>query len=68
VAVPAGSVRAFAELCAGSGVGCSPLGVTARRGDDAALRVDLGPGRSVTLRLAELRRAWTETLPSAFDG
>jgi len=63
VAVNPDAERRFAELCAGIGVPAQRIGVTQGVGDDARLEV---PGQ-FDVPLAELRAAWTATLPALFE-
>jgi len=61
VAMPRDGVDEFTARCAAAGIACASIGVTVGRGDDAALEVE---GRFV-VALAELRTAWSATLPAA---
>jgi phosphoribosylformylglycinamidine synthase subunit PurL len=61
VAVAAAQEARFTELCDGRGVRWVRIGVTAGRGPDAALEVE---GR-FAVPLAEVRAAWSATLPAA---
>ncbi|GIF24789.1 phosphoribosylformylglycinamidine synthase [Actinoplanes tereljensis] len=59
VAVPRGHDKAFLALAADYGVPCTPIGVTTR---DAVLEVR----DQFEIPLAEVREAWTSTLPRLF--
>jgi phosphoribosylformylglycinamidine synthase subunit PurL len=61
VAVPAAQEARFTELCDARGVPRARIGVTAGRGPGAALEVE---GR-FAVPLAEIRAAWSATLPAA---
>jgi phosphoribosylformylglycinamidine synthase subunit PurL len=61
VAVAAAQEARFTELCDARGVPWVRIGVTAGRGPDAALEVE---GR-FAVPLAEVRAAWSATLPAA---
>jgi phosphoribosylformylglycinamidine synthase II len=61
VAVPAEAVDGLTALCEAGGVPHAPIGVTEGAGDDAVLDVVA----AFSVPLAELRAAWTATLPAA---
>jgi phosphoribosylformylglycinamidine synthase len=61
VAVPRGHDKAFAALAADYGVPCTPIGVTA---SEPLLEVR----DEFVIPLAELRDAWSSTLPKLFGG
>ncbi len=62
VAVEPDSAARFAELCATHGVPQVQIGVTEGTGADAVLDVE----GQFAVALADLRAAWTATLPDAF--
>ncbi|HET7173682.1 MAG TPA: phosphoribosylformylglycinamidine synthase subunit PurL [Nocardioidaceae bacterium] len=61
-AVPAGAEPDFADLCTARGVPVARIGVTDGQGEGARL----GVAGQFTIPLAELRTAWSATLPAAF--
>jgi len=63
VAVPPAAEAGFLELCAANGVPYQRIGVVADDGPQATLEVEA----QFSFRLAELRRAWSATLPDVFD-
>ncbi|MGH3471364.1 MAG: phosphoribosylformylglycinamidine synthase subunit PurL, partial [Nocardioidaceae bacterium] len=63
VAVPADDESRLRELCASRGVAHTAIGVTHGRGESAALDVE----GAFSIGLAELRAAWSCTLPDVFD-
>jgi phosphoribosylformylglycinamidine synthase subunit PurL len=62
VAVPRSEEVRFTDMCAARGFAHARIGVTDGRGDDAVLDVQ----GQFTVPLAELREAWSATLPAAF--
>ncbi len=62
VAVPRSEEVRFTDMCAARGFAHARIGVTDGRGDEALLDVQ----DRFSVPLAELRRAWTSTLPAAF--
>ena len=64
VTVADGDEARFAALCTTHGVPRRRIGVTAGLGDDAVLDVQ----DAFTVPLAELRAAWSATLPAVFAG
>jgi phosphoribosylformylglycinamidine synthase len=63
VAVDPAQEDAFTALCDAHGVPHAALGVSQGAGDDAVLEVE----ELFSVPLAELRTAWTTTLPAALD-
>ena len=62
VAVPRSEEVRFTDMCSARGFPHARIGVTDGRGDDAALDVQ----DQFSVPLAELRAAWSATLPTAF--
>ncbi|MBA3265164.1 MAG: phosphoribosylformylglycinamidine synthase subunit PurL [Nocardioidaceae bacterium] len=63
VAVPRSEEVRFTDMCAARRFPHVRMGVTDGRGDDAVLEVQ----ECFSVSLAELRAAWSATLPTAFD-
>ncbi|MGZ4469673.1 MAG: AIR synthase-related protein, partial [Nocardioidaceae bacterium] len=62
VAVPRSEEVRFTDMCAARGFPHARIGVTDGSGEDAVLDVQ----DQFSVPLAELRAAWTATLPAAF--
>jgi phosphoribosylformylglycinamidine synthase subunit PurL len=68
VAVRTQDSERFAELCAGRGLPSTRIGVVEAAGDAAALVVeDSGTGARFDVSLADLRAAWSATLPGLYE-
>jgi len=63
VAVTAEHAERFVALCAEHGVPCTRIGTVGEAGDDARLTVE----GIFEVPLAEVRAAWTATLPALFE-
>jgi phosphoribosylformylglycinamidine synthase subunit PurL len=71
VSVPRSEEVRFTDMCTARGVAHLKVGVVDGTGDDAALDISLGTSpeaEQLSLPLAELRTAHTQTLPAAFGG